>query len=338
MCTARARMSRESMGGQDVKQSGMQWWSFAGTVWRVLALLWLVLAGTRAAAQMDIAPLTVTNTVNWSVGDVVQQASFCVESFDEAPDKKSSTPIPFSITASIGGAATPFSLVNGAGQTIPATLTWTDSLLGDFSLSPAVPTTMTLTGKLAGCPGGNNGLLTISVLNADLGAALPGTYTRAFTIEANNLGGGRRRRSATVTLSVVIPAIIRISNISDLVLGTFDGVNDLVASDTVCIYKNGGTLYGITATGSGAGAAFTVENGGAMAPYSVDWQDATGTVSLVTGVQASNRGNAFNVNGTCNGGAADNATLTVRILAADLLTAMQPGLYSGVLTLMVVPQ
>lgn len=292
-----------------------------------------------AQAQMDLSPLTVTRAVTWSGADVIEQASFCVESFEEAPDKKSSNPIPYAVNASIGGATTPFSLANGAGQTVAASLSWTDTAAGStLTLAPGVPTANTQTGRLAGCPGGNNGLLAISVAAAALGAAAPGTYSRTFSLEATNLGSGRSRRTANVTLSITIPTVIRISDINDLVLGTFDGVNDLVASDSVCIYKNGGSLYGITASGSGSGGAFTLSNGASLAPYSVTWQDNVGNLVLAPGVQAGARGNAVTTSTTCNGGASNNATFTVRITAADLMSAVQPGLYSGVLTLMVVPQ
>jgi hypothetical protein len=290
-----------------------------------------------ACAQLDIAPLTVTRSINWIASDVVEQVSFCVESFQEAADKKSASPIPFAISASIGGAATPFTLANGA-ETVPVSMTWTDvPTASTITLTPDVATPSTLTGKLANCPGGNNGLLTLTVLNADLGAVPAGTYTRTFAIEAFNLGSGRPGRRANVTLSVMIPPVIRISNIDDLVLGTFDGVSNMSAADTVCIYKNGGNLYGITASGSGAGGAFTINNGSAVVPYALSWQDNLGTVALAAGVQAANRGNAVTASPSCSGGAADNATVTVIIQAADLMSAQQPGLYSGVLTLMVVP-
>lgn len=308
--------------------------------WTRRLLPWLlVLLPGLALAQMDLSPLTVNRALTWTGADVSEQVSFCVESFAEAPDKKSSNPIPYAVSASIGGATTPFSLANGAGQTVPVTLSWTDTIAGaTFALAPAAATSNTLTGRLAACPGGNNGLLTLAVAATDLGAAAPGTYSRTFAVEATNLGSGRSRRSANVTLSITIPTVIRISDINDLVLGTFDGVNDLVASDTVCIYKNGGLLYGITATGSGVAGAFTLSNGASTAPYSVTWQDNLGTLALVPGVQVNARGNAVTTSTTCNGGAGNNATFTVRITAASLLTAVQPGLYSGVLTLMVVPQ
>lgn len=300
--------------------------------------LWLALAPTVVLAQMDLSPLTVTNTINWVSGDVAQQSSFCVESFDEAPDKKSATLIPYRLTASIGGGTAPFTLANGA-QTVPVGMTWTDTVTGTvYPLSPGVATPEVLTGRVAGCPGGNNGLLTMTVLNTDLGLRPAGTYSRTFTIEAVNTGSGRTRRSASVTLSVVIPPVIRISNIDDLMLGTFNGVNDLVLADTVCVYRNGGSLYGITATGNGPGGAFAVANGAVSVPYTVTWQDTLGTLPLTPGVQAPGRGNANTTSATCSGGAANNATYTVRITAASLLTALQPGAYTGVLTLMVIPQ
>lgn len=289
-----------------------------------------------ARAQMDLAPLNVTRAVTWTSGDVTEQVSYCIESFLEAPDKKSSTTIPYNVMASIGGATTPFSLANAAGQTVPASLEWTDTVAGTvFVLAPAVATGNTLTGRLSACPGGNNGLLTLRITATSLAAAIPGTYSRAFTVEASNLGGGRSRRSGSVTLGVTIPTVVRISDINDLMLGAFDGINDLVASDTVCIYKNSGTTYSITASGNGAGGAFTLSNGAGVAPYSVTWQDTLGSLPLTAGVRASNRGNAVS-SGDCNGGSSNNATFTVR-MTAPILRTVQPGAYTGVLTLLLEP-
>lgn len=303
-----------------------------------LACLLALLFPAFVVAQADIAPLTSTSTVNWVTGDVVANTSFCVESFDEAADKKSTFPIPYRVTASIGGAATPFSLANAAGATIPATLTWTDLVASTTTtLAPAVSTPLTMTGKVATCPGGNNARLTITVTNAVLGAAAAGTYTRTFTVVINNNGGGRKTRTATVTLSIVIPATIRISNVSDFALGVFDTVNDLVTSDTMCVYRTTGTLFGITATGSGAGGAFTLASGARTMPYQVTWQDTLGSQQLTAGVQLSGRGNAVNADATCNGGATNNVTVTVRVTAATLSSSFA-GNYSGVLSLMVAPQ
>lgn len=304
----------------------------------ICAGVFVLLCSAFASAQMDMSPLTATSTVNWTSGDVVFQTNFCAESFNEAPDKKSSTPIPYSVTGSIGGAATPFSLVNGTGQTVAASLVWTDLVAGtNTTLAPAVATPMTMSGKLAGCPGGNNGRLTITVPGSALGTSVSGTYSRSFTIDLNNNGSGRTRRTATVTLSIVIPATIRISNVSDFTLGLFDGVNDLVGADTMCVYKNAGNLFGITASGSGGGGAFLLSSGAQALPYSVTWQDTLGTATLTAGTQLSGRGNAFTANATCNGGASNNVTVTVRVLASNLSLAL-PGTYSGVLTLMVAPQ
>lgn len=302
----------------------------------LLALLAVCLA-LPAAAQIDLVPLNSTHAFTWSTGDVSAQVSLCVESFQEAPDKKSSNVVGYDISASIGGTA-PFTLANANGQTIPASLTWTDTLAGTTSaLAPEVALTGQ-TGALAACPGGNNGLITIVILNAELGAAPQGTYTRQFAVEVSNGGSGRSRRRGNVTISVTIPPVIRVSDINDLVLGTFDGISNMAGSDTVCVYMNGGTLYSITASGSGAGSAFSIANGSSIVPYAVTWQDTLGTAALASGVQAANRGNAFTADTSCNGGAGNNATVTVTLQAADLLTAMQPGLYSGVLTLMVAPQ
>lgn len=307
---------------------------------RLRALLLLAGAGlcVPALGQMDLVPRNQTATVNWSAGNVQQAFNYCAESFEEAPDGRAETVIPYAATFSIGGGTAPLTLASGA-NTLPVTATWRDLYAGiDTILSPGVATTMTQSGAFPNCPGGSNGRLTLGVAAANIAVVPAGTYSRTFSLLVENAGGGRRSRSGNVTFSLVIPSLVKLSNVSDFALGTFDGQNDLVASDTMCVYRNGATAFGITATGSGAGGAFTLAGGAGVLPYSVSWQDSLGTVTLAAGVAQNARGNAYNLNADCNAGAADNVTVTVRATAANLTTVPATGLYSGVLTLIVSAQ
>jgi hypothetical protein len=94
--------------------------------------------------------------------------------------------------------------------------------------------------------------------------------------------------------------------------------------------------YSVTATGNGAGGAFTLASGPRTLPYEVRWADAanqtTGT-QLTAGVATAGFGNA-STNQTCGGG--DTASLIVTITGNSLATA-SAGSYTGVLSITITP-
>lgn len=300
----------------------------------LIGLLLATLVST-AQARITIAPLTYTATVNWTGGDVVQQWNFCTESIAEA-FPPGLTGIPYDVNVNIGGAATPYALwAGGVGPGVPVDVTWTDILNGSvYTMSPNVTTARVMTGNnSAGCPGNDNGRITLKVLDVNLRNLAPGSYTRAFNVVVTNAGAGRKTHSATVTLTINIPTVARISQLNDIPLGVWSGVGNLTGSDRLCIYRNSAGLYTIKATGSGAAGAFTLANGAATLPYTVTWNDGTGAVAMTTNVALANRANAWTAGDGCNGGASNNATVAVTVTAASLAAATATGSYSGVLTL-----
>jgi hypothetical protein len=137
----------------------------------------------------------------------------------------------------------------------------------------------------------------------------------------------------------------RISGLSDVNYGTINSFVDQTNSQNVCVYSAFRFFgfpfarpYSVTATGNGAGGAFTLASGPQTLPYEVRWADAanqtTGT-QLTAGVTESGFGNA-STNQNCAGGGGENASLIVTITGTSLQTA-NAGSYSGVLSITITP-
>lgn len=144
--------------------------------------------------------------------------------------------------------------------------------------------------------------------------------------------------TGTATVSVTVPALIKISGMDNMAFGTWPGSGDLNDNQNVCVYTNkaAGT-YRITGTGDGSGNAFTMASGGNTLAYSVYYNDATGTTGeqlLTAGTPLTGQSGAHTTSQTCSGGT--NGNYHVEVLETDLL-AVPSGDYSGLLTLVVEP-
>ena len=165
-----------------------------------------------------------------------------------------------------------------------------------------------------------------------LGSALVVLSSTAFAASDGTTGF---TSTGTIFIDLIVNEEVKISNLIDIPLGVFAGV-DAVGTSPACIYRNGGTgLYTITATGSGAASAFTLNNGPTTVAYGVEFNDGSGLSSLIVGGPLAATG-ASGVDNDCGGGGAGNSTVQVTVLAAD--AAVLPALtYSGTLTLIVAP-
>lgn len=297
--------------------------------WLVLLLAWPVWA----MARVTIDPTTASTTVNWTGGDVVYDVSFCVQSIVEPNVNQGTTLIPYDAAVSIGGTGQAYALwAGGVGPGLPVTAEWTDlPTPATYTLLPNVKTSRVLAG-VTNCPAPANARLRLRVTQANLVNAAGGSYTRAFTVAVTNAGGGRRSHSATVTFTINVPLIARISQINDINLGMWTG-GDLVGSDSLCIYRNGPGLYTVTTSGNGGGP-YVVSSGAAQVPYAVDWNDGAGFAPMTSGTPLTNRTNAWTAGDGCNGGANNNATVRVTVSEAALGSATVTGTYSGVLTIL----
>lgn len=302
-----------------------------------ISLLLLVLAlATPGWSRMGADPKNLSQAFTWQGGDVTRNFDFCILSIQENNPNKGQTPIDYSVSAEVNGTA-PFTLENGAGDTVPVSLAWTDLRVSNTeSLSPGVDTAEQFTGGEDGCPNGNNGRLVLTIAESDLANAAPGAYNQTFDVTATNSGGGKPQANVSVTLDLTIPDKIQITQIDDINLGTFDGTNDMTGSDSLCVYRGSGGDYGLTITGSGSGGAYTLSNGGSTIPFDVTWDDGTGAQSVTSGTLVSGLTNTFTQNTSCNGGADNNATLGVQVLANDIQAAASTtGIHTGTLTLTV---
>lgn len=138
------------------------------------------------------------------------------------------------------------------------------------------------------------------------------------------------------SLCATMPAVaqnVQISNLSDMGFGLVTDVgSDQVQAQSVCTYSGLlGGRYTVTASGSGAGGAFTLSNGSATLPYEVQWSPSAGQTSgtnLVAGRPLAGQTMLL----SCPVLQANNASLIV-ILRGTALSAARSGSYTGALTI-----
>lgn len=144
--------------------------------------------------------------------------------------------------------------------------------------------------------------------------------------------------TGTLDITVDINDLVQVSNLTDLVLGTFNGGGaDLSDSDTFCVYRNGAGTFDITMTGDGGSSAFTLTDGTNTVPYAVDFTNipAASTTAMTTNVALGGQANANTSSTTCGG--TDNVSVTVTVASGDLASA-PAGTYGGTLTMVVAPE
>ncbi|MBW6526471.1 hypothetical protein KZ813_06420 [Sphingomonas sp. RHCKR7] len=147
-----------------------------------------------------------------------------------------------------------------------------------------------------------------------------------------------RRLAAAAALALAAAATpagaqsVQVSGLSDVAFGTITGFGaDLVRSQSICAYSGLlGGRYTVTASGSGAGGAFTLSNGAAVLPYEVQWSNSAGQ-SSGTGLTANVPLAGQTMLLSCPVLQATNTSLIVILRAASLSTATA-GNFTGTLT------
>jgi hypothetical protein len=127
---------------------------------------------------------------------------------------------------------------------------------------------------------------------------------------------------------------VQITRLSDVSFGTIANVGvDQIQSQSVCAFSGLlGGRYSLTATGSGAGGAFTLSNGGSVLPYEVQWSGTSGQSSgtnLVSGTALTGQTMLL----SCPLLQVTNSSLIV-ILRGTALSVATAGNYGGTLTIM----
>ena len=291
----------------------------------VMALLFPLLA----LARVDIDPRPVTIDLTWNGADITVSQDFCVLSTAGANPNNNSV-INYAVTITV-----PLELTDGVNQ-IPGNFSWVDLTTGvSTPLTAGVSTGEIMTGSTQNCPGGNNARLVAVFPNANITAVPPGFYTQTFDVEVRNSGGGRKRFRNNVTMNLNLPDSIRVSEVDDILLGTYSGT-DITVTESLCVFRASGGNYGVTVTGSGAGGAFELSNGASVLPFEATWNDGAGAVALTPATLLANRVNAVAGTDTCNNGALNNAELGITLRAADVdLFTTSPGVHTGTVTILV---
>ena len=89
--------------------------------------------------------------------------------------------------------------------------------------------------------------------------------------------------TGTLDINLDVNDEVRISNLTDINLGVFTGV-DAVGSSAACVYRNGTGNYQLTASGDGVAGAFTLTDGVSTVAYAVTYDDGGGALAASTGI------------------------------------------------------
>jgi hypothetical protein len=147
--------------------------------------------------------------------------------------------------------------------------------------------------------------------------------------------------TGSISIGASVPNRVELSGLSDVSFTNQDPSLPASNAQNVCVWSNTSTKgYNVTATGSGTASAFTLANGAATVPYSVEWAGSSGQTSgtgLTSGTALTGLTSTA-TNPTCSAGPSSTASLVVRISAANLQAMQAATTYTGTLTLVVAPE
>lgn len=147
--------------------------------------------------------------------------------------------------------------------------------------------------------------------------------------------------TGSLSISASVPNRIQLTGLTDVAFTNQDPSTAASNAQNVCVWANTSTKgYNVTATGSGTSGAFTLANGAASVPYSVEWSGSSGAATgsaLATGAALTGLVSAA-TDPTCSTGAASSASLIVKLSATDLQSMQAATSYTGTLTLVVAPE
>ena len=148
--------------------------------------------------------------------------------------------------------------------------------------------------------------------------------------------------TGSLTINASVPGRVRISGLSDVTFASVDPSADAIDAQNVCVWSNTSTRgYSITATGSGAGGAFTLASGALPeVPYSVEWAPTSGqtTGTSLAATTALTGQTSTAINSDCSAGPSASASLVVSIGSSTLQDMTAGVTYNGSLTLVVAPE
>ena len=188
----------------------------------------------------------------------------------------------------------------------------------------------------------------LKTLNATIAASVFTVSSIFSTVSAFAATDGTIGATTTgiVNLNIVKPPVVAANSLNDVSLPSYHiGDGDKVIASPACVYSSTlGGGYTVQGVGSGAGGAFTVDDGAShVLPYVVIWNSggagalADSGISLTANVTSVVQYNAATDSATCSGAApGSTAQINVHVLGTSLDTA-PAGTYSGTLTFIITP-
>jgi len=147
--------------------------------------------------------------------------------------------------------------------------------------------------------------------------------------------------SGDLVVSLIVDNKLKVSNLDDTALGTFNGAN-LTANETICVFYNQTAPYQITFDSNDTPGTFALSDGVNNITYSFTYDDGVnGAAAVVAGVALTNRNSQGNdattgANDDCVTRATDNGTIAFTALATDI-TGNPNGTYVETLNITVAP-
>ncbi len=193
-------------------------------------------------------------------------------------------------------------------------------------------------GQFENCNNGDNSQLRISVNESELEQARAGTYRLRLTMTGQGGSSGTALDSDNFRAQIKVANIVRVSSVNDVNLGYYNSV-DIQREETFCVYSNNNNAsyeISVSSPNQDVGGQFYLKNVSdtASVPYALSFNDeALGGAGALVGLAAI-AGNGNNSSSTCSG--ADNAKLTIDVLAADMDGVVSDD-YSDTLTILVAP-
>lgn len=182
----------------------------------------------------------------------------------------------------------------------------------------------------------------INYLRMPLLGGIAASLLAAEPAAASTQGSLGATSSGSLTINASVPGRVRISGLNDVTFSSVDPTVNATDAQNVCVWSNTSTkAYNITATGSGAGGAFTLASGALpVVPYTVEWASSSGQTSgtSLAAATALTGQTSTATNSDCSAGPSASASLVVSIGSATLQSMSAGVTYNGTLTLVVAPE
>lgn len=181
----------------------------------------------------------------------------------------------------------------------------------------------------------------MNIRHKGLAAAGAMIITLAGSAQAATQGAFGTTSSGSVTISASVPSRIQLTGLTDVSFLNQDPNVAAANAQNLCVWSNSATRgYYITATGSGAASAFTLANGAATVPYTVEWAGTSAQTSgtALAAATALHGLTSTATTPTCASGPSSSASLIVKMPTSSLQSMQAAATYTGTLTLVVAPE